>query len=62
MLNFTLFEEDARQAAICISDSQIKFGGLAKFKQNYFCSPGAGVRFRNWKSEENTEEVRVTDI
>lgn len=45
MLNFTLFEDDARQAAICISDSQIKFGGLAEFKQNYFCSRGLGLVF-----------------
>lgn len=45
MLNFTLFEDDARQAAICISDSQIKFGGLAEFKQNYFCSRGLRLVF-----------------
>lgn len=39
MLNFTLFEDDARQAAICIAHTQIKFGGLVEFKQNNFLFP-----------------------
>lgn len=48
MLNFTLFEDDARQAVICISHAQINFGGLVDFRQNYFCHPGGlGLVFQS---------------